>query len=38
MGTEILQLELLYDYIFNHNLTKENESPFSFMYHISVFP
>lgn len=38
MGTEILQLELLYNYIFKHSHTKENESPFSFMYRISAFP
>lgn len=38
MGTEILQLELLFNYIFSHNRTKENESRFSFMYCISVFP
>lgn len=38
METEILQLEYLYNYIFSHNRTKENESPFSFMYRISVFP
>lgn len=38
MGNEILQLELRYNYIFNHSRTKENESPFSFMYRISAFP